>query len=225
MLPHDPDFVAHQMLPDYDPHIYTAVGSGFITEEEGQQYKDKTLPEHRQVYVATMRALGKTVNYASIYGAGAAKIALTAKISLEEAKQAHDGYWKVNWSVNAIADEQVVITCSRGKKWLINPINGLLYSLRTDKDRFSTLCQGTGSYLFDMWLVIILSKMKSRWGVATLTAQMHDELVVVCRDNPSVIEELTKMLYDSIIEVSNKFMMRRDLGCDVQVGYRYSDIH
>ena len=48
--------------------------------------------------VKAKRAVGKTVNYASVYKAGAAKIAITAKISKEEAEIALEGYWKLNWA-------------------------------------------------------------------------------------------------------------------------------
>ena len=55
-----------------------------------------------------------------------------------------------------IEKEQVIIEDSRGGKWLINPINGHCYSLRSEKDIFSTLAQGTGSFFFDMWVDKIL---------------------------------------------------------------------
>jgi hypothetical protein len=72
-------------------------------------------------------------------------------VSLAEGKTLHEAYWKLNWSVKAIAEEQVVITDSRGDKWLVNPVNGFCYSLRKDSDRFSTLAQGTGSYFFEKY--------------------------------------------------------------------------
>ena len=46
------------------------------------------------------------------------------------------------------------------------------YSLRFDKDRFSTLNQGTGAYCFDTWVKYILSKRPQ------LTGQFHDEVIL-----------------------------------------------
>lgn len=225
MIPHDPEYVKDMMAPDYDPHIATALASGTITKEEAKGYKLKTLPQAVMDAIKSKRAVGKTVNYASVYGAGAAKIALTAGISVEEAQQALDGYWKLNWSVEAIADEQVVITCAKGFRWLINPINGFLYSLRSDKDKFSTLAQGTGSYLFDMWVDAFLDKLEAKWKKKTLTGSFHDEMIVVVKNDEKVVATVEEMLYTSIKEVSDKYLMRRALGCDVQTGQRYSDIH
>lgn len=115
-------------------------------------------------------------NYASVYNAGAATIARAAGVDIDEGKLLHEAYWNLNWAVKAIAEEQIVLECSRGLKWLVNPINGFLYTLRTEKDRFSALCQGTGSFMFDMWVDRILTKMEERWGRKTMTAQFHKTL-------------------------------------------------
>ena len=178
-----------------------------------QQMKELTEGEQEDLFekLSKHRALGKTINYASIYKAGAAKIALTAGVSLQEAEKALKGYWELNKSVLEIEEEQVVIKDSKGGSWLINPINGLLYSLRSDKDRFSTLAQGTGSYMFDMWVDTFLDKLQDKWGKKTLTGSFHDELIVVVKDDKKVVDIVEKMLYDSIKEVSDRYMMRRNL--------------
>lgn len=47
----------------------------------------------------------------------------------------------------------------------------------------------------------------------------------MCKNNPKVIETISKMIKDSIGEVSREYKLRRELGCDVQIGSRYSEIH
>src|SRR5690606_2204431 len=178
-------------------------------------YKLKTLTEEIMNFVKGKRALGKTVNYASVYKAGAAKIAITAKISKEEAQEALDGYWKLNWSVLEIEKEQIIIQDSKGNKWLINPINGYLYSLRSEKDIFSTLAQGTGSFFFDMWVDCILNKQYEKWKKKTLTGSFHDEVIVVIKDTEKFKNEMGNIIEQSIKEVSDKFKVRRSLGCEV----------
>ena len=125
--------------------------------------------------ISAARKKGKTTNYASVYNAGAPKIAQAAGVPLEEGKALHTAYWKLNWSVKAIADEQVIIKDSRGRKWLVNPINGFCYALRSEADRFSTLAQGTGSYFFDMWVDNILTETERRYGKKTLTGSFHKQ--------------------------------------------------
>lgn len=188
----------------------------------------KKLPKDQQKAIiqriSDARAVGKTVNYASVYKAGAAKIAITAKISKEEAELSLEGYWKLNWAVLEIEKEQVVIESGAGK-WLVNPINGHCYSLRSEKDIFSTLAQGTGSYFFDMWVDKILEGQFEKWGKKALTGSFHDEVVLVLRDNEKFKMEMENIVNTAINKVSEQFKVRRRLGCEVQFGQRYSDIH
>lgn len=221
MIPHDPGYVSKMMASDYDPHLTTALEAEMITEQEYEQY----LSGDKTAKVKKMRQIGKAVNYSSVYGAGPPKIALTAGISLEEAKQGHEGYWKLNWSVKTIAEEQCVITDSRGGLWLVNPVNGFAYSLRTLKDRFSTLIQGTGSYFFDVWVDHVLQKMQDVFGVKRLCMCWHDEFVTRFKDIQENKDAVKQFTIDAINEVNKTYNLRRELGCDVQNGYSYSDIH
>lgn len=221
MLPHDPEYVATMMEDDFDPHILMALTAKMVTQEEFDRFKagDKT------ANAKAARKKGKTTNYASVYNAGAPKIAQAAGVPLAEGKILHEAYWKLNWSVKAIADEQVVIKDSRGDKWLVNPINGFCYSLRKESDRFSTLAQGTGSFFFDMWVDAILDKMQEKYGKKTLTGSFHDENILVIRDLPKYREEFEKIIKDSIDVVNERYKLRRKLGCETQFGFRYSQIH
>ena len=221
MLPHDPDYVETMMADDYDPHILTANRSGFVTDLEMENHKKGNETEKTK----SARKLGKSTNYASQYGSGAATLARAAGISLKDAQKLLDGYWELNHSVIKIAEEQVVITCDKGFNWLINPINGFCYSLRNEKDRFSTLCQGTGSFLFDMWIDNMLESMDKVFGKRKLTAQYHDEHIVIFKNterNSVLMKEITEK---SLENVNQEFMLRIRLTCDTQLGKSYADIH
>lgn len=225
MLPHDPDYVATMMADDYDPHILTAHSAGMVSDLELQGFKEGTLSGAIKDAVTKARKGGKTTNYASVYGGSPDAIARGGGISLDLAIRLHQGYWKLNWSVKAIADEQCVFEDSKGQKWLINPINGIAYSLRTEKDRFSTLAQGSGSFFFDMWVDRVLTKMKETFGVKRITGGFHDEIILCFKDLQSNREMMTKIVNEAIDWVTDEYMLRRKLGCDIQFGKRYSDIH
>lgn len=225
MLPHDPAYVETMMADDYDPHILTAHSAGMVSDSELEGFKKGTLSGAVKEAVSKARKGGKTTNYASVYGGSPEAIARGGGIELGLAKKLHEGYWKLNWSVKAIADEQCVFEDSRKQKWLINPINGICYSLRTEKDRFSTLAQGSGSFFFDMWVDRILYKMNECFGVKKLTGSFHDEIIICFKDSPKGREFMKKLVTDAIDYVTDKYMLRRRLGCDVQYGTRYSQIH
>lgn len=221
MLPHDPEYVATMQEEDYDPHILMALTAGMVTKKEFEDFKRG----EKSANAKAARKKGKTTNYASVYNAGAPKIAQAAGIPLKEGKQLHEAYWKLNWSVKAIAEEQVVIRDSKGGKWLVNPINGFCYSLRKESDRFSTLAQGTGSYFFDMWVDNILNETQARYGRKTLTGSFHDECILCVKDSEKFKQEFTEIIKEAVDKVNTDYKLRRKLGCEVQAGKRYSEIH
>lgn len=221
MLPHDPEYVATMQQDDFDPHILMALTAGMVSQEEFDEFKKG----NKTANAKAARKKGKTTNYASVYNAGPDKIAIAAGVSKAEGKQLHEAYWKLNWAVKAIADEQVVVTDSRGNKWLVNPINGFCYALRKESDRFSTLAQGTGAFFFDMWLDKVIEGMYSKWGRKTLTAQVHDEHIFVIRDVEKFKGEFAALIKESLDKVNEQFKLRRKLGCETQFGSSYSQIH
>ena len=219
MMPYDAAYVATMMADDYDPHIATAHSAGLITDEELRQFKLGNKTDQ----IKAARKAGKATNYASVYGAAPATIARSAKLDEDTAKALHKGYWELNWSVLEIAKDQTVFDCHG--QWLINPINGICYSLRSDKDRFSTLCQGTGSYFFDVWVDKIQTKMLEKFKTKRLVGDFHDEYITRFKDSEKAREAMKKITIDAIEEVNEQFNLRRKLGCDVQFGKRYSEIH
>jgi len=158
----------------------------------------------------------KAVNYAAVYGSGVPTLARTAKCSQERAASLLEAYWKRNWSVRAIAEEQVVKICNKSK-WLYNPVSRLWYSLRHEKDRFSTLNQGTGVYCFDTWVKHIRSKRPQ------LTAQFHDEVVLCIRKGNR--DKATKLLKWAIAETNKELKLNRELDISIDFGNNYSEIH
>lgn len=221
MIPHDPEYVSTMMQDDYDAHILTAHAAGMIDKNTLERFKagDKTDEAVRA------RKSGKATNYASVYNASPPTIARAAGVELEVAKKLYEGYWNLNWSVKAVAEEQYVFEDSRNDKWLVNPINGFCYSLRKESDRFSTLAQGTGSYIFDMWIDGIEERMCSRYGVKRLSYSSHDEGVIIVKDNEKARKGIEGIVKDSLDSLNQDLMLRRDMGCDVQFGHRYSEIH
>ena len=225
MYPHDPKYAEEMSKDTFDPHIATAVAMGLMTEEEGRGYVAKSLPEKDMARLAQFREMAKPVNYLSVYSGTYRALMRQTGWEEQRCKDAIDSYWELNWAVKAIADEQVVIEDAKGLNWLINPINGFLYNIRAEKDKFSTLAQGTGAFFFDMWLDKILQKQEKDFGRKTLTAQSHDECTFVLRDTPRFRDWIEKTIRDSIKEVSEEYLVRRELDCDVNFGREYSSVH
>lgn len=219
MFPYDPEYVKEMMTPDFDPHIDLCVQGRLMTLEDANKYKGaddifKQTPLYKAL--GGVRKRGKATNYAAVYGAAGATVARSAGISEKEGKELVEIYWERNWSVKAIAEDQFVKVV-RGQKWLFNPVSELWYSLRAEKDRFSTLNQGTGVYCFDMWIKNFRSKRPQ------LTGQMHDEVILTVKKGNR--PQCTKLLKDAVKLVNKQLKLNRDLDVDVQFGASYADIH
>ena len=159
---HDPEYVTEMSTPSFDPHLDLALSAGAITQYELYHYKSGNklynISYERFKSITWLRYIFKGGNYALQYGAGIKTLAKQLGIDMKEAKVISEAYWKRNWGVKAISDSMVTKVVE-GDTWQYNPVSKLWYSLRSDKDKFSTLCQGTGTYLFDMWVGFICWKI------------------------------------------------------------------
>jgi hypothetical protein len=228
MWAHDPEYVKEMQEEGFDPHTALAVFAKEMTKEEEDFYKyfdalderDKAAAsaEDKALYkkCKAIRKTYKAVNYACVYGAGGATVSRAAGCTLLKGEKLVEAYWKRNWSVKAIAEEQIVKTCL-GMKWLYNPLSQLWYALRHEKDRFSTLNQGSGVYGFDTWI------KNFRRVRNQLTAQVHDEVVLCIKIGNR--GKCTAMLKKAIQETNDELKLNRDLDCSVAFGADYSAIH
>jgi hypothetical protein len=212
MWEHDPEYVTEMSTPSFDPHLDLALSAGAITKQQMQDYKDGNKTDA----ISLLRYNFKGGNYALQYGCGIPTLSRQLGISHKESKVISEAYWARNWSVKAIADSMVTKNID-GNLWQYNPVSKLWYSLRSDKDKFSTLCQGTGTYLFDMWVGFILKERQQ------LTANFHDEIILEVKEGNK--DKCIKLLQKSIQRVNNLLRLNRKLEVDIQFGKNYSEIH
>jgi hypothetical protein len=207
---YDPKYVMEMRTPGFDPHLDIAMLAGILTKEQVEEHKAGTKKYNKE------RKLAKVVNFSSVYGAGAAKIALTSGMVLKQAKKLHEIYWKRNKAVKQVAEACVVKQIGI-KKWLKNPVSGFWYSLRAEKDRFSTLNQGTGVYCFDTFV-----KHVRKSGIK-VSLQMHDEILFRLLETDK--EEVKAKLNKAIDEVNKEIKLNIPLGISMDFGLNYADCH
>lgn len=227
----DPEYVKTQLAPGFDPHLLMSVMAGLMTEEESDWYKmykkldkaDHTKDgDEKFAKLDAIRAIGKASGYSLQYGAGVKTVARSAKVSEAVAKKLHAGYNKLNWSVAKIASLMKTKKTSFGE-WQINPVNKFWYSLRNEKDRFSTLVQGTAAYVFDIWLYQCYQLSKQRGVPYNLLCQMHDDQALRLKDGD---EEITETLVrDALKKVNEMLKLNVEIKCDVAFGKNGGEIH
>lgn len=187
----------------------------------------KALPpeEQKELFakLTKLRSLGKATNYSCQYQAGVATISRNTKMTMKQAKKLHEAYWQLNWSLKEIPNMLKTKVTSNGETWQLNPVNGFWYNLRTKKDSFSTLVQGTGAYIFDIWTFFLAKICKQRGLVFALAAQFHDEIVLRV---PEGEEDVYKKATSDAMGLVNKHIkLHTTIACDIQFGKAYSEIH
>ena len=210
MQPLDPDYVEEMSKEGFDPHLDLAKHAGVITQEDIDKHNsgERSLKSLRKNY--------KVVNYSATYGVGATTLSNQSGMTVKEAQTLIDAFWSRNWSVDKVAKSAKTRELN-GQKWLYNPVSRFWYSLRSDKDRFSTLNQGTGVYCFDTWV-----KYCRDFGLKTI-GQFHDEVIVLVEEgNEDKTENLMHMAVD---QLNDELKLNVPLGIDVQFGKTYAHIH
>ena len=208
----DPDYVRSMMRDDFDPHLELAKFAGTVSDEDislYQQTEDKRVKKIRSIY--------KNGNYACQYGAGVPRLMVTVGCDKDTAQKVYDAYWGLNWSISEISKSQKIKTLKDKTLWLFNPINKMWYPLKKLKDVFSTLVQGSASFIFDVWLGFFLAKRPQ------LTAQFHDEFIAeVPVDRVKDAEDLIRAACDKL---NSLLKLNRELDIDVKFGNNYAEIH
>jgi hypothetical protein len=210
MKPLDPEYVEEMSKDGFDPHLDLAKHAGIITQEDIDKHNsgERSLKALRKNY--------KVVNYSATYGVGAAKLARETGMTKDEAQALLDAFWSRNWAVQRVADK-LSIREVNGSQWVQNPVSKFWYSLRSDKDRFSTLNQGTGVYCFDSWV-----KECRSMGIKTI-GQFHDEVIALTEEGQEdVVENIMEL---AITTLNNELNLNVPLGIDAQFGRSYAEIH
>lgn len=207
--PHDPDYVLEMSQPGYDPHLSLALYQGEITQEDYDTYEDTHKP-----HLVAIRKAYKVTNYSAVYGVGPPRLAREMGISRSRAAQLLDAYWKKNWAVKKVAEEQFTKEVG-GYIWLKNPVSGFYHELRYDKDRFSTLNQSTGVYIFDSWL----ARAKGLGYQGQM--QFHDETGASVKH----LSQTREVLKQAIEMLNKDLTLNVEFGIDIQTGSNYSETH
>ena len=165
----------------------------------------------------SMRKGAKVVNYSSLYGVGAKTLSRQSSMSLDKSSRLLEAFWELNKAILVISKETKVKKTRDGQKWVYNPVSGFWYSLRHDKDIWSTINQSTGVYCFDTWLGYCVK------GGLKAIGQFHDESIFLVKkgDEP----ETVRVIEESMRKTNEKLKLNVTLSTSPEFGDNYSEIH
>lgn len=177
----DPQLV-EAFKEDQDVHRITAAGVFGVKEED---------------VTSEMRAKGKTLNFAVIYGQTPFGLSKLLKVSQKEAKHYIEQYLKKYQGVARFREE--VLNKAReagevrtllGRRRFAKDLNSKNFSLRSLAERvaFNTVIQGTAADLIKKAMLEIDAEMEKEKLKSRMLLQVHDELIFEVKDS-----ELTPM--------------------------------
>lgn len=222
----DPQYVEDMRVEGFDPHLDIGLLSGLITEEEVKFYKtfdsEHCTEEENKLYhdIKFRRFKAKTVNFSATYGASPKKMSETLRCPISEAKALHKTYWERNSAIKKVANSCKVKTV-KNQKWLYNPVSGFWLFLKAEKDRFSTLNQNTGVFVFDTWL----SNVRKRLMFLNIyvSLQYHDEMLLYFKKELKT--EVIHHLYEAMKETNTELNLNVSISISVDIGKNYAECH
>lgn len=228
---YDPEYVERMNVEGYDPHLELAVMAKFMTNEDVIWYKEfeirrksdggfKPTEEEQKRFdgLVELRYKAKQTNFSATYKVGAKALSIYPGINLgiKEAKRVLGVYWKLNKSILDVEDS-LEIKEIYGQKWLFNPMSRFWYTLRSDKDKFSTLNQGSAVYCFDLWVTNIRNQgMKVPFSY-------HDEIAANVKKGEK--KKAKEVVNTAIQKLNDKLKLNVELKCSVDFGNTYAHIH
>lgn len=207
---YDPAYVETMNNPNFDAHLDIAVLAGFLTSEQAENHK-KGIENHKAI-----RQKAKTANFALTYKCGVATLARQTGLKEREAKKLADTYWKRNKAILDVENELKTKQIGN-QKWILNPVSNFWYSLRAEKDKFSTLNQGTAVYCFDRFLYYVKNQ-----GIK-VNFQVHDEFTSNLLETEK--ELYTEKINKALENVNNELQLNVKIGCSIDFGTDYTECH
>lgn len=176
-----------------------------------------------------MRRTAKIVNFGVIYGISDFGLSSDLKITLVNAKNYIENYFKMHPKVDeymkaqvAFAREKGFVSSMFGRMRKMMDINSPNYIIRSRAERASQNMplQGSAADIIKVAMVNISAHLKKIDSKARLIMQVHDELIVDCPETESeVVREIVDLEMESAIKLS------LPLVADTQVSYRWSEGH
>ena len=176
--------------------------------------------EQRFKRLDAMRGPAKVTNYSALYNVGVASLSRNGGMPMKEAEAFLKAFWDMNWSIKQVAKDAYVRTLKDGSMWVKNPVSGFFYSLRNDRDTWSTLNQGTGVFIVDSW---IMHLRKTTHPSVVVSMQYHDEVLVYCKVGEE--EQLGKALDAAMTKVNETLKLNVTIEVDHQTGDSYASVH
>ena len=167
----------------------------------------------------TDRDQAKTFIYAFMYGAGANKIGKIVGAGAKEGGQLITKFLTSMPSLKRVRDE-VTKASAKGK---IRGIDGRVLYIRSPHSALNTLLQGAGAVVCKVWLINIMTRVRTLGVDAKLVASIHDEYQFeVLNTDVKKFGQITK---DAMKDTEKELRMKCPLDSEWKVGKTWAETH
>jgi len=167
----------------------------------------------------TDRDQAKTFIYAFMYGAGATKIGKIVGAGAKEGQRLIDNFLSSMTALKRVRDG-VTKASAKGK---IKGIDGRLLHIRSAHSALNTLLQGAGAVVCKIWLINIMTRVRTLGLDAKLVASIHDEYQFeVLNTDVKKFGQITK---DAMKDTEKELHMKCPLDSEWKVGKTWAETH
>lgn len=182
------------------------------------------------------RDRSKNVFYATLYGAGDAKIASTAGLPESKGKEVSEKFWAANPGTKKLKDALERYWENSGKKKYLPAIDGRILLTRKKSALLNTIFQSCGGIIMDYAGCFLDSWLgKIYWDdlgrpyylykgcVVRRVGYFHDEYEFECEE--AVAEEVSKMIEKAIARAGEFLKLNVPLAGEGKVGKTWKETH
>ena len=182
-----------------------------------------------ETVTSEQRSVGKTVNFATIYGQGATALGQILGIPRKDAQRYIDGYFKAYAGVRTWLDATIeaalktgYVTTLLGRRRYIPELssNSAMDKQAGQRIAANTPIQGSAADICKLAMLQITALMRERGLKSRLLLQVHDELVFECP--ASEVEAASAIIRD---RMEHAYPLKVPLVVDIGVGKSWGDAH
>lgn len=177
------------------------------------------------------RGVGKTINFATVYGQGATSLSQILGITKKDAQDYIDTYFKVYAGVRTWLDETSAfamkhgyVTTLSGRRRVVKELfsNSIMEQQAGLRMAINTPIQGSAADICKLAMIQIDKKLKEvgpAWN-AKMLLQVHDELLFECNEsNAQEFAEMVQNMMENCVELNVPLV------CNVGVGDSWAEVH
>lgn len=166
------------------------------------------------------RDQAKTFIYATLYGAGAAKIGSIVGGGSKEGQQLLDNFFNSVPKLRQLKDKVSRIVKKSGS---VPALDGRRVEIRSEHSALNALFQSAGAVIAKQWNVCIHENLEAAGITVKQVAMVHDEVQIEC--HPDDAEQVAKICRDSAAQAGDLLGFRIPVAAEADIGKNWYDTH